>query len=100
MRDHANDIAGQLIGRFQRAGSRLTIGKNISSYSHKHKSGGTASMRRNTWNPEGSITNLFEHAGFSRVLKPSAMQKAITDGGRNTITWYERAMQGRLNRRR
>ena len=92
--------AGQSISKFQKAGSRLTIGKNVANFAHKHKSGGAASMKKDIWNPEGKITNNIRHASDPHVLRAGQAEKAIIDGGKNTITWYEKAMQGRLNRKR
>jgi hypothetical protein len=90
--------AGQAIGAFQKRGSRLTIGKNFASYTHRHKSGGTASMRQDIWNPEGKMVNNVNYVSDSYVLESSDMQKAIIDGGRNTIKWYENALNGRLKK--
>jgi hypothetical protein len=50
--------AGQAIGAHQKTGSRITIGKNVAGYAHKWKSGGSASMKRDVWSPEGTMINL------------------------------------------
>jgi len=92
--------AGMQIARFQKGGSRITIGKNVSSYAHKWKAGGNSRMVKSQWNPAGFLTNTFGHVSFDRVLKKSDIVKAMIDGGKNTITWYEKTMQGRLNRKR
>jgi hypothetical protein len=92
--------AGQGIGKFQKKGSRLTIGKNVASFAHKHKSGGTASMKRDTWNPEGKITNSIKHASDPHVLRQGQAEEAVIDAAKNTIAWYKNAIQGRLNRKR
>ena len=92
--------AGIGIGKFQRTGSRITIGKNVANYAHKHSRGGSGTVNRSTWTPEGTMINAFRHASSERVLKKSDIDKAIIDAGRNTITWYEKNMQGRLNKRR
>lgn len=91
--------AGQEIGKFQKGGSRITIGKNVSSYAHKWKTGGRARMKRSQWTPEGAIINTFSHVGFQRVLRNADIDKAIRDGGKNTITWYEKAMEAKLKKR-
>lgn len=91
--------AGLGIARFQKSGSRLTIGKNVGGVAHKWKSGGSAGMKKDIWNPEGTLENHFKHVSENYVLKDSDMQKAIADGAKNTITWYEKALQGRLNRK-
>lgn len=88
--------AGQEIARFQKKGSRITIGKNHASYSHKWKGGGRAVMRKDVWSPEGELINAYKHASNEHVLKKSDMDKAIADAARNTITWYEKALNGRL----
>ena len=92
--------AGIGIARFQRMGSRITIGKNVANYAHKHSRGGLGTVNRSTWTPEGTLKNMFGHVSNEQVLKKSDIDKAIIDAGRNTITWYEKAMQGRLNKRR
>lgn len=92
--------AGQGIGVFQKIGSRLTIGKNVASYAHKFKSSGRASMKKDQWNPEGTMINSVPYSSDPHVLKHDQLQKAIIDGGKNTITWYEKSMQGRLNKKR
>jgi len=92
--------AGQGIAKFQKAGSRLNIGKNFAGAAHKWKAGGRASMRKSTWDPAGTIENLYEHVATSYVLSKGALDKAIKDGGENTVKWYEKAMQGRLNKRK
>ena len=92
--------AGLGIAKFQKAGSRLTIGKNVGGVAHKWKAGGTAGMKKDTWNPEGTLANNFKHVSESYVLKPGDIEKAISDGAKNTITWYEKAMNGRLNRKK
>lgn len=91
--------AGQGIGKFQKGGSRITIGKNVSSYAHKWKTGGRSRMKKSQWSPEGSITNTFSHVGLERVLKTANIDKAIQDGGRNTITWYEKAIAAKLKKK-
>lgn len=90
--------AGIGIGKFQKVGSRITIGKNVSSYAHKFRSGGSSGMKKSQWNPEGSITNNFEHVSFARVLAKSDIEKALIDGGKNTLQWYEKTMEARLRR--
>lgn len=90
--------AGLGIAKFQKIGSRLTIGKNVGGVAHRWKSGGTASMKRDTWSPEGSLQNRFKHVSENYVLKESDINKAIIDAGKNTITWYEKALAGRLRR--
>lgn len=92
--------AGQEIARFQKAGSRIAIGKNVAGYAHKFKGGGSGTMKKSTWSPEGKIENRYPHVSSNYVLKRSDITKALEDGARNIIQWYERAMQGRLNRRR
>jgi hypothetical protein len=92
--------AGQAIGAHQKTGSRITIGKNVAGYAHKWKSGGTASMKRDTWSPEGTMVNHVKHSADPHVLRPGQMDKAVKDAGRNTITWYEKTLNGRLNRKR
>jgi len=92
--------AGIEIGKKQRTGSRITIGKNVAGYAHKYKSGGNATMRRSVWQPEGAVINNVPYVSTEHVLKASDSQKAINDGGRLTIKWYERAMESRMRRRR
>jgi len=92
--------AGQAIGSHQRKGSRITIGKNVAGYAHKFKSHGSASMKRDVWSPEGTMVNSVRWADDPHVLKPGQAEKAIADAARNTITWYEKTLQGRLNRRK
>ena len=92
--------AGLGIAKYQKSGSRITIGKNVSSYAHKWKGGGRASMKRSTWTPEGMIENLYKHVAFDRVLSKRDIDKAVLDGAKNTISWYEKAMNARLNRKK
>jgi len=92
--------AGQAIGTHQKKGSRITIGKNVAGYAHKHKSTGSATMKRDTWSPEGTMVNSVRHASDPHVLKPGQTEKSIVDAARNTIIWYEKVLQGRLNKRR
>lgn len=91
--------AGRDIAKFQKAGSRIAIGKNFASYTQKFASGGSASLIKNQWEPTGILNNSVPYAADGYVLKKSAMQKALKDGAENTIKWYEKTMQGRLNRR-
>jgi hypothetical protein len=91
--------AGNEISKFQKSGKKLTIGKNFASYAQKFASGGSASLIKNTWEPTGIVNNSVPYAADGYVLKKSAMQKALKDGAENTIKWYEKTMQGRLNRR-
>lgn len=92
--------AGQAIGSHQKTGSRITIGKNVAGYAHKWKSGGSASMKRDVWSPEGTMINHVKHASDPHVLRPGQIESAIKDAARNTITWYEKTLNGRLNRKR
>lgn len=92
--------AGQAIGAHQKTGSRITIGKNVAGYAHKWKSGGSASMKRDVWSPEGTMINHVKHSNDPHVLKPGEVEKAIADAARNTIKWYKKALNGRLNRKR
>lgn len=92
--------AGQAIGSHQKKGSRITIGKNVAGYAHKFKSGGTATMKRDVWSPEGTMVNNVRWATDPHVLRPGQAEKAVADAAKNTITWYEKALQGRLNRKR
>lgn len=90
--------AGQKIAKFQKAGSRIAIGKNVAGYAHKFADGGSASMQKSTWEPTGIITNKYKHASQEHVLKRRDMEKALIDGGKNTIQWYEKAMNSRLKK--
>jgi len=92
--------AGQAIGAHQKKGSRITIGKNVAGYAHKWKSGGSSSMKRDVWSPEGTMVNHVKHADDPHVLRPGQAEKAVADAARNTITWYEKTLQGRLNRKK
>lgn len=92
--------AGQAIGAHQKTGSRITIGKNVAGYAHKWKSGGSASMKRDVWSPEGTMINHVKHSDDPHVLRPGQMEKAIKDAANNTIKWYEKTLNGRLNRKR
>lgn len=92
--------AGIAIGKTQRKGSRITIGKNIANYAHKFKSGGTASMKRSVWSPVGKITNNVAYVSTEHVLKKGDANDAINQGGRMTIRWYEEAMAKKLKRRK
>ena len=92
--------AGQAIGAHQKKGSRITIGKNVAGYAHKWKSGGSSSMKRDVWSPEGTMVNNVKHADDPHVLRPGQAEKAVADAARNTITWYEKTLQGRLNRKK
>lgn len=92
--------AGIAIGKKQRKGSRITIGKNVAGYAHKYKSGGQAAIKRSVWQPEGSITNNIPYVSTEHVLRSSDSIKAINDGGKLTIKWYEKAMQSKLKRRK
>jgi len=92
--------AGISIGKKQRKGSRITIGKNVAGYAHKFKSGGTSRISRSVWLPQGDITNNVPYVSSEHVLKSSDSKKAINDGGKMTIKWYEKAMQSRLKKRK
>jgi len=92
--------AGQAIGAHQKKGSRITIGKSVAGYAHKWKSGGSSSMKRDVWSPEGTMVNHVKHADDPHVLRPGQAEKAVADAARNTITWYEKTLQGRLNRKK
>lgn len=92
--------AGQAIGAHQRKGSRITIGKNVAGYAHKFKSGGSASMKRDIWSPEGTMVNSIRWASDPHVLRPGQAEKAVEDAAKNTITWYEKTLQGRLSRKK
>lgn len=92
--------AGQAIGAHQKKGSRITIGKSVAGYAHKWKSGGRSSMKRDVWSPEGTMVNHVKHADDPHVLRPGQAEKAVADAARNTITWYEKTLQGRLNRKK
>jgi hypothetical protein len=91
--------AGIAIGKKQRKGSRITIGKNFANYAHKFQSGGTASMTRSVWNPVGKITNNVAYVSTEHVLKASDSRKAINEGGKLTIKWYEKSLAAKLKRR-
>lgn len=90
--------AGQEIGRHQKSGSRITIGKNFASYAHKFKSGGSARMQKSTWDPIGIIINSVKYVSSSHVLKKSDMQKALNDAGKLTIKEYEKRIESRLKK--
>lgn len=91
--------AGTHIARFQKVqNGKVTIGKSFLPRAHKWAGGGTASMRRSTWNPQGSITSRVPY-GWD-ILGNGAANKAIIDGGKNVVSWYEKVMQGRLNRKK
>lgn len=92
--------AGKGIGRFQRTGSRITIGKNVASYAHKWDMGGHASMVKAIWTPAGTMVNTYRHAGNDLVLRESQITESIADAAKNMITWYEKAMNGRLRNRK
>ena len=92
--------AGISIGKNQRKGARITIGKNVASYAHKYKGGGTSRMKRSIWHPAGDIINNVSHVSNEHVLKRSDSKKAIMDGGKNTIKWYEKAIESKMKRRR
>lgn len=92
--------AGKDIQKYQKAGSRIAIGKNFAAYTHKFSNKGSATLIKNQWNPTGILINSVDHVGTEYVLKKSAMMKALKDGAENTIKWYETAMRKRLNRRR
>ena len=92
--------AGISIGKKQRKGSRITIGKNVAGYAHKFKSGGTSSISRSVWLPQGDITNNVPYVSSEHVLKSSDAKKAINDGGKMTIKWYEKAIESKMRRRR
>jgi hypothetical protein len=92
--------AGISIGSKQRKGSRITIGKNVASYAHKFKSGGTSSLSRSVWTPIGMITNNVAHVSSEHVLKKSDATNAINQGGRMTLEWYKNAMDRKLKRKR
>jgi hypothetical protein len=92
--------AGQKIAKFQKAGSRIAIGKNVAGYAHKFSDGGAASMQKSVWEPTGIITNKYKHASQEHVLKRRDMEQALVDGGKNTIAWYEKAMNSRLKKRK
>lgn len=92
--------AGIAIGKKQSKGSRITIGKNVASYAHKFKSGGTASMTRSVWSPVGKIINNVAHVSTEHVLKTRDARNAINEGGKLTIKWYEKAMAAKLKRKK
>jgi hypothetical protein len=91
--------AGKAIGAKQRKGSRITIGKDVAQYAHKLKSGGTATMKRDTWNPIGKIINNVPYVSTDYVLKKSDAADAINEGGRFAIKEYEKAMAAKLKRK-
>ena len=91
--------AGIDIGKKQRKGARITIGKNVAGYAHKYKSGGNAAIKRSVWQPEGSITNKVPYVASEHVLRSSDSRKAINEGGKLTIKWYETALAAKLKRR-
>ena len=92
--------AGISIGKKQRKGSRITIGKNIANYAHKFKSGGTSRMTRSVWHPSGDIINNVSYVSSEHVLRSSDSKQAINDGGKMTIKWYEKAIESKLKRRK
>lgn len=92
--------AGQEIGKFQKTGSRITIGKNIANYAHKFKDGGNARMKHDIWNPEGQITNSYGHVSSEHVLKKSEMEKALAFAARQTIKEYEKKLERKLRNRK
>ena len=92
--------AGQGIGSYQKKGSRITIGKNVAGYAHKFKSGGKALMHRDMWSPEGTMINNVKWASDPHVLRPGQAEKAVADAARNTLVWYEKTLNGRLNRKK
>ena len=91
--------AGKAIGAKQRKGSRITIGKDVAGYAHKFQSGGTATLKRDVWNPIGKIINNVSYVSTDYVLKKSDAADAINTGGRMTLKWYEHAMAAKLKRK-
>ena len=92
--------AGISIGKKQRKGSRITIGKNVAGYAHKFKSGGASRMIRSQWSPQGDIINNVPYVSDEHVLKTSDAKRAINDGGKMTIKWYEKAIESKMKRRK
>ena len=92
--------AGISIGKKQRKGSRITIGKNVAGYAHKFKSTGASRISRSVWLPKGKITNYIPYVSSEHVLKSSDAKKAINDGGKMTIKWYEKAIASKMKRRK
>ena len=91
--------AGKAIGAKQRKGSRITIGKNVAGYAHKFQTGGTATLKRDVWNPIGKLINNVAYVSTDYVLKKSDAANAINQGGRMTIKWYESAIAAKLKRK-
>lgn len=90
--------AGMEIARYQRGKGRITIGKNFAGRAHKWKKGGNSKMRKSRWEPEGKLNNTYPHVAIDYVLNRSGMQKAVNDGGKNTLEWYNRTMAARLRK--
>lgn len=86
------------ISRFQKGPGRIVIGKNFAARAHKWKKGGDSRMRRSRWNPEGTMNNRYQHVSHDYVLNRNKIQKAVNDGGKNTLKYYEKRMEARLRK--
>jgi len=87
---------GMEIGRGQKEGSRITIGKNFAGYAHKHAHLGTGRIIKSVWSPSGILTNKVAHVSSEHVLKKKDIMGAVNQGGRRTRSWYNSALKAKL----
>lgn len=85
--------AGLKAARFQRGGSRLTIGKNFMAFAQKHADEGTAKRKLTLRGPSINLRSFAEHTKSKRILPFSAPREAARRAWKNTAGWYRRAIK-------
>jgi len=85
--------AGNDIAQAQKGANRITIGKNVASYAHKHSRFGSSTTPRFGWSSSATLSNHASHTGMEYVLKKSSMKNAISWGLKKTVTWYRSALR-------
>jgi hypothetical protein len=90
-------IGGGLeIGRGQKEGSRITIGKNFAGYAHKHANLGKGYVIKSMWSPSGVLRNKVPYVSSDYVLKKNDIIQAVNQGGKRTRSWYNSALKAKL----
>jgi hypothetical protein len=92
--------AGQKIARSQKGMDKVDIGASLLKFAQRSgASYGDAKAPSNGWNPTSTIKNNARHSSIEYVLSRKSINKAISDGLRNTVKWYSKSIRA-LNRKK
>ena len=90
--------AGKQIAKNQTGSDKFSIGSSYISYAHDHSELGNAKPPQNGFKPTSTIANLARHAGTHYVLKTSHIKRAIADGRKKCLKFYE-VVVNKLNKK-